>query len=215
MACDSTWYPIFGLGGGLGQALPTGGTNGQILTIVSGVPAWATGSGTVDATALHISSNLSDLGSVITARSNLGLGSIATQSAGSVAITGGTIAGATVSGLAAAIAIADGGTGQITAQLALNALAGAVTNHYFLAGNGTNVTMRAIAAADVPTLNQSTTGNAANVTGTVAIANGGTGQITQQLALNAIAGAVTANYILAGDGTNVTLRAMLAAYVPT
>ena len=34
-------------------------------------------------------------------------------------------------------------------------------------------------AADFPTLNQSTTGTAANVTGTVAIANGGTGSTTQ------------------------------------
>lgn len=37
---------------------------------------------------------------------------------------------------------------------------------------------RAIAASDVPTLNQNTTGNAANVTGTVAIGNGGTGATT-------------------------------------
>ena len=35
--------------------------------------------------------------------------------------------------------------------------------------------MSAIQAADVPTLNQNTTGTSANVTGTVAIANGGTG----------------------------------------
>jgi hypothetical protein len=35
--------------------------------------------------------------------------------------------------------------------------------------------MSAIQASDVPTLNQNTTGTAANVTGTVAIANGGTG----------------------------------------
>jgi hypothetical protein len=36
-------------------------------------------------------------------------------------------------------------------------------------------TFRAIVAADIPTLNQNTTGTAANVTGTVAVANGGTG----------------------------------------
>lgn len=73
------------------------------------------------------------------------------------------------------VAIASGGTGQITQQLAINALAGAVTTGQYLRGNGTNVIMSAIQAADVPTLNQNTTGTAANVTGTVAIANGGTG----------------------------------------
>jgi DNA-binding transcriptional regulator YdaS (Cro superfamily) len=113
------------------------------------------------------------------------------------------------------IAINNGGTGQTTAQLAMNALAGAVTTKYYLRGDNTNVTMSAIQAADVPTLNQSTSGTAANVTGTVAIANGGTGQTTQQLALNAIAGAVTTKYYLRGDNTNVTMSAIQAADVPT
>ena len=41
-------------------------------------------------------------------------------------------------------------------------------------------------AADFPTLNQNTTGTASNVTGTVAIANGGTGQTTATAAFNAL-----------------------------
>ena len=113
------------------------------------------------------------------------------------------------------VAIAQGGTGQVTAQLAMNALAGAVTTTQYLRGNGTNVVMSAIQAGDVPTLNQSTSGNAANVTGTVAIGNGGTGQTTQQLALNALAGAVTTQYYLRGDNTNVTMSAIQAGDVPT
>ena len=39
-------------------------------------------------------------------------------------------------------------------------------------------TFRALVPADIPTLNQSTTGTASNVTGTVVVANGGTGATT-------------------------------------
>jgi hypothetical protein len=46
----------------------------------------------------------------------------------------------------------------------MNAFAGAVTSGQYLRGNGTNVVMSAIQAADVPTLNQNTTGNAATAT---------------------------------------------------
>jgi len=81
----------------------------------------------------------------------------------------------TASNVTGIVAIANGGSGASTAQTAMNAFAGAVTSGSYLRGNGTNVVMSTIQAADVPTLNQNTTGNAANVTGTVAVANGGTG----------------------------------------
>lgn len=100
-------------------------------------------------------------------------------------------------------------------QAAMDNLAGATTSGQYLRGNGSDVVMSAIQAADVPTLNQNTTGTAANVTGTVAIANGGTGQTTQQAALNALAGAVTSGQYLRGTGANVTLSAIQAADVPT
>lgn len=44
-----------------------------------------------------------------------------------------------------------------------------------------------------------------NVTGTVAIANGGTGQTTRQASMNALAGTQTNNRVLRSDGTNTTL----------
>jgi hypothetical protein len=72
-----------------------------------------------------------------------------------------------------------------------------------------------LAAGDVPTLNQNTTGTAANVTGTVAIANGGTGGTTAQAARNNIAAAVTSGQYLRGNGTNVLMSAIQAADVPT
>lgn len=61
------------------------------------------------------------------------------------------------------VPLGNGGTGQTTAQAAMNAFAGAVTSGQYLRGNGTNVVMSAIQAADVPTLNQNTTGTAGNV----------------------------------------------------
>lgn len=96
----------------------------------------------------------------------------------------------TAANVTGTVAIANGGTGATTQQAAINALAGAVTSAQFLRGNGTNVLMSAIQASDIPTLNQNTTGTAANVTGTVAVANGGTGRNT-----------LTANNVLLGNGT--------------
>lgn len=58
----------------------------------------------------------------------------------------------------------------------------------YLAPNGS-----AAALISFPTLNQNTTGTSLNVTGTVAIANGGTGQITASASFNALAPSKTGN----------------------
>jgi hypothetical protein len=100
-----------------------------------------------------------------------------------------TLNGVNISGTAAnvtgTVAIANGGTGATTAQLAINALAGAVTNAQYLRGNGTNVVMSAIQASDVPTLNQNTTGSSGSCTGNAATATNA----------SQLGGAVAARYV--------------------
>ena len=71
-------------------------------------------------------------------------------------------------------------------------------------------------AADFPTLNQNTTGTAANVTGTVAIANGGTGQTTQTAAFDALAPTTTKGDLIVFNSTdNIRLPVGTNAYVLT
>jgi hypothetical protein len=108
-------------------------------------------------------------GDLIYANSSTTLASLADVAVGNALISGGV--GADPSwgkiGLAThvdgTLPIANGGSGQTSAQAAMNAFAGAVTSGQYLRGNGTNVVMSAIQVADVPTLNQNTTGSAGSV----------------------------------------------------
>ncbi len=102
------------------------------------------------------------------------------------------------------VPVVSGGTGQITLQSAINALSGAVTSGYYLRGNGTNVVMSAIQLSDVPTLNQSTTGNAATATN---IVGGAAGSIPYQTAANATA--------LLAAGTGVLVGGTIPSYTTT
>ena len=113
--------------------------------------------------------------------------------------------------VAGTLALTNGGSGQTTAQAAMNAFAGAVTSGSYLRGNGTNVVMNTIQVADVPTLNQNTTGTAANVTGTVAILNGGTGQTTASAAFNALSPITTTGDLILGTGVNTASRLAIGA----
>lgn len=177
--------------GGTGTATPAlvAGTN---VTITGTWPNQtinsSSGSGTVTSVAASVPAFLSIAGSPIT--------------------TSGTLA-ITYSGTA--LPIANGGTGQTTAAAAITALAGTQTSGYYLRSNGTNTALAAIVATDVPTLNQNTTGTASNVTGTVAIANGGTGQTTASAAFNALSPVTSTGDLIIGNGTNSATRLAIGA----
>jgi len=99
-----------------------------------------------------------------------------------------------------------------------NPYASKTANYFLAAPNGTAgvPTFRAVVAADIPTLNQNTTGTAGNVTGVVAIANGGTGQTTANPAFNALAPTTTKGDLIVSNGTaNVRQAVGTDTYVLT
>jgi hypothetical protein len=169
------------------------------LADIAGLPVGAVGSSTV--VPVITTDSKGRITNLTTAQITGGGGSTAQVASFSAGTTGFTPSTATtgVVTLAGTLNIANGGTGATTQQAALNALAGSVTSGQYLRGNGTNVSMSSIAAADV--------------TGQISIAQGGTGASTQQGALNAISGSQTAGYHFRSDGTNVSLQPMSVADV--
>jgi hypothetical protein len=210
-------------------------------------------SGTLtNATGLPISTGVSGLGSnVATALAvNVGSSGAFVTNGGALGTpSSGTLTNATglplSTGVTGTLPIANGGSGQTTAQAAMNAFAGATTSGSYLRGNGSNVVMSTIQAGDVPTLNQNTTGSAATlttartiqtnlastssasfngsanitpgVTGTLPVANGGTGVTsstgTGSVVLSAsptFTGTVTTAAIAMAD--NLLTRSVLKDY---
>jgi len=121
-----------------------------------------------------------------------GLGTIATQAANNVSITGGSITGITD------LAVADGGTGASNAGDARTNL-GLVIGTDVLSPSGS-----AASLTSFPTFNQNTTGTASNVTGTVAVLNGGTGATTTSGARTNL-GLVIGTDVLAPNGSAASL----------
>ncbi len=142
------WEPANGIGSAIVAAVnasaPLASSGGATPTIslVSPVPLTLGGTAATDAPA---------------ARTNLGLGSIATQAANSVAITGGSVTGIVD------LAVADGGTGASTApaartNLGLGSIATQAANSVAISGgaiDGTTLGASVRASARVTTLDAS------------------------------------------------------------
>lgn len=139
------------------------------------------------------------------ARTNLGLGTMATQAASGVAITGGSIVGITD------LAVADGGTGASTAATARTnlgaAASGANTDITSITGSAASLTTSRTFVTNLASTTAAgfngTANNSHGVTGTLPIANGGTNATTATGALTSLgafpaAGVVDASEAAAG-----------------
>jgi hypothetical protein len=139
----------------------------------------------------------------ITSASNGSAGGVTSFSAGTTGLTPSTGTTGAIT-LAGTLAIANGGTGATTRQNAMDALAGAVTSGQYLRGNGTDVVMSAIQAADVPTLNQNTTGSAATLT------TGRTISITGDISYTS--GSFNGSANVTGTGTLATVNSNVGSF---
>jgi Pectate lyase superfamily protein len=121
--------------------------------------------------------------------------------AGTSTSLGGSITQDTITGLTSTGIVKRTGANALSIATGsdLNSTFGSQTaKTFYAAPNGSSGTpsFRAIAVSDVPTLNQNTSGTAANVTGTVAVSNGGTG----------LTGIPTNGQIPIGNGSGYTLN---------
>ena len=157
---------------------------------------------TVNSTTLLGSGNLAVQPTLVSGTNIKTINSNSILGSGDLVITGG------VSSVSATTPVVATGTTTPVISLAAsygdtqNPYASKTANNILAAPNGTAgvPTFRAIVGADIPTLNQNTTGTADNVTGIVAVANGGTGTATPSL----VAGT---NVTITGTFPNQTIAA--------
>ena len=201
------------IGNGTGYTLASL-TAGSGITITPGagtitIDATAGGGGTVTSVGMSVPAFLSISGSPITTSGTLAVGLSGT-----------------------ALPVANGGTGQTTytdGELLIgNSTGNTLTKATLSAGSGISITNGTgsitiastggggsvtSVAMTVPSF-LSVSGSPITTSGTLAvtlsgtalpIANGGTGALTQQAAINALAGTQTNNRVLRSDGTNTTL----------
>ena len=195
-------------------------TTGSAATLTTGRTISITGDLAYTSPSFDGSTNVTAAGTLATVNANVGSftnasitvngkGLITAASSGTAPVTSVTGTSPVVSsgGATPAISLASGyGDTQ-------NPYASKTANFFLAAPNGSAgvPTFRAIVAADVPTLNQNTTGTASNVTGVVAIANGGTGQTTASAAFNALSPITSTGDLILGNGVNSSTRLPIGA----
>lgn len=195
-------------------------TTGSAATLTTGRTISITGDLAYTSPSFDGSANVTAAGTLATVNANVGSftnasitvnakGLVTAASSGTAPVTSVTGTSPVVSsgGTTPAISLASGyGDTQ-------NPYASKTANFFLAAPNGSAgaPTFRAIVAADVPTLNQNTTGTASNVTGVVAIANGGTGQTTASAAFNALSPVTTTGDLIIGNGANSSTRLPIGA----
>lgn len=178
-------------------------TTGSAATLTTGRTIAITGDLSYTSGSFNGSAAVTGVGTLATVNSNVGAftnANITVNAKGLVtAVASGSPGGVTSVTGTSPVASSGGTTPAISLAAAygdtLNPYASKTANFILAAPTGVAgvPTFRAVVAADIPTLNQNTTGTAANVTGTVAIINGGTGATTATAAFDALAPTQTSN----------------------
>ena len=186
-------------------------TTGSAATLTTGRTIAITGDLAYTSPSFDGSTNVTAAGTLATVNTNVGSftnASITVNGKGLVtAASSGTAPVTSVTGTSPVVS-SGGATPAISLAAAygdtLNPYASKTANFVLAAPNGAAgvPTFRAVVAADIPTLNQNTTGTASNVTGTVAIANGGTGQTTAVNAFDALSPTTTKGDLIVSNGTD-------------
>jgi hypothetical protein len=117
--------------------------------------------------------------------------------------------------------IADSANGNNIAQTTVTSLNSATGGMQTVTYDPANIAQQVVGTTAVQTITNKTISGASNtitniplstgVTGTLPVANGGTGQTTQSAALTALTGSQTSGWYVRSDGTNSYLNSLGAS----